>query len=86
MVIEALPPNTHLATAFEPSAGTKMAFSENVKLSPTIPAFIPAHQTYYWSRQWQESEQQALADLASGHAQTFTDPAAAARYLLGEPE
>jgi hypothetical protein len=86
MVIEALPPNTHPATASEPNAGTKMIFSDNVKLSPTIPAFIPAHQTYYWSRRWQESEQQALTDLANGHVQTFADPSDAVHYLLGEPE
>jgi hypothetical protein len=86
MVIEALPPNTHPAIASEPAASAKMVFSENVKLSPTIPAFISAHQTYYWSSQWQESERQALADLASGHARTFADPNDAARYLLGEPE
>lgn len=86
MVIEALPPSTHPATASEPNVSPEMVFSDNVKLSSTIPAFIPAHQTYYWSRRWQESEQQALADLANGDAQTFADPRDAVRYLLGEPE
>jgi hypothetical protein len=85
MVIETLRPNTQAATAVEHSV-VKMAFSENVKLSPTIPAFIPANQTYYWSSRWQEAERQALNDLASGRARTFDDPRDAARYLLGDPE
>jgi hypothetical protein len=85
MVIEALRPTTQALTAIEHSHA-KMVFSENVKLSPTIPAFIPANQTYYWSSRWQEAERQALDDLAHGRAKTFTDPRDAVRYLLGNPE
>jgi hypothetical protein len=85
MVIEALHPNTQAATAVEYSHA-KMIFSENVKPSSTIPAFIPTHQTYYWSSRWQESEKRALDDLASGRAKTFADPSDAVRYLLGDSE
>lgn len=76
----------HPATASEPTSSAKMVFSDNMTLSPQIPAFIPLHQTYYWSSRWQEGEQQALADLADGRARTFADPRDAVRHLLGEPE
>lgn len=38
------------------------------------PFFIPADQAYYWSREWQEGEAEADADLKAGEYVEFDDP------------
>jgi len=65
------------------AAVMEIQFAGGVVGSSSIPAFIPADQTYFWSNPWQESERQALADLANGHSRSFADPMDAVRYLLG---
>ncbi len=82
MVTEALPSAAE-KTVTESFAGFSVAFAGSVSTSPTMPAFIPAEQAYFWSVPWQESERRALADLAAGRSQTFADPGDAVRYLLG---
>lgn len=46
-----------------------------------VPFFIPRLQTYYWSREWQEGEREALEELRRGEARTFDDPDEALRWL-----
>jgi hypothetical protein len=65
------------------AAVLEIQFAGGVVGSPSIPAFIPADQAYFWSNPWQESERRALADLAEGHSRSFADPMDAVRYLLG---
>jgi hypothetical protein len=86
MVIERIPHNTATASMAEPFGGSAMLLSRNLTSSSRIPTLIPADQAYYWSIPWQESERQALADIAAGRLQSFADPADAVRYLLGNPE
>ena len=86
MIIESTPHHMRTTIVAEPPGGRTMAFSDNIVRSSEIPAFIPADQVYYWSIRWQESERQALADIAAGRTRTFTDPTDAVRYLLGDPE
>lgn len=85
MLIESIPHDTPTTIVAEASHRALVVVG-NVTLSSTIPAFIPADQAYYWSIQWQESEQKALADIAAGRTRTFADPTDAVRYLLGNPE
>jgi hypothetical protein len=49
-----------------------------------IKAYLTEDQSYYWSREWQEFEHQALADLVAGHARIFTNSRDAVHYLLGD--
>jgi hypothetical protein len=49
-----------------------------------VPMFIPAHQVYYWSSQWQRDEAESMADLKAGRARTFDDPQDAIRHLLSD--
>ncbi len=87
MVIESIRRGAHTTTLAEPARAAMMVFGGgSVTPSPTIPAFIPADQAYYWSVSWQESERQALADIENGRLRTFNDPNDAVRYLLGNPE
>ena len=39
-------------------------------------------QAYYWTRVWQEGEQETLVALARGEGHTFANADAAIRYLL----
>ncbi len=47
-----------------------------------VPLFVPRHQAYYWTREWQEDEAEALEELERGEGITFHDPAEAARWLM----
>jgi hypothetical protein len=70
-------------TVAESFGASVMHLGGNVTPSGSMPSFIPADQAYFWSLTWQESERRALEDIAAGNAQSFADPAAAVRYLLG---
>ena len=50
------------------------------------PRVIPISQAYYWTREWQEGEAEALRDLETGNSRVFADPRDAIRYLLGPDE
>jgi hypothetical protein len=86
VLIERIPHAATTTSIIETFVGRAMIMRGNVVTSPTIPAFIPADQAYYWSIPWQESERKALDDIAAGRARTFADPTDAARYLLGSHE
>jgi hypothetical protein len=51
-----------------------------------LPLFVPIRQLYYWSREWQNGENDALGDLEAGRFKTFPDGALAARWLLADEE
>ena len=48
------------------------------------PLFVPRSQLYYWTREWQDGEAEALREIAEGKCRTFKDGSAAAAWLLGE--
>lgn len=48
--------------------------------------FISSDQAYFWSREWQQGEQEALEELRRGEALTFDDPEEALRWLNGPNE
>jgi hypothetical protein len=83
MPTESLSSDAPLTTVIESFGGSVMHLGGNITLSESIPSFIPADQAYFWSLTWQESERRALDDIAAGRSQSFADPAAAVRYLLG---
>lgn len=62
--------------------GARVATNLDSSRPRTMPAFIPAGQAYYWSREWQETETAAMADLRSGNYKSFDDPLDAVRHLL----
>ncbi len=87
MTIITLDPTRRTGSTFNPVVTASPAASNDISGAPrTVPAFIRADEAYYWSVPWQESEQQALADIAAGRVQSFADPADAVRYLLSNPE
>ena len=53
-----------------------------IQRDPRIPFTIPRDQVYFWTRDWQESEGRAEADLAAGRSAEFDSFAALARDLL----
>lgn len=50
------------------------------------PLFVPRDQLYYWTREWQEGEAEALREIAEGQARRFPDGTAAADWLLSDDE
>jgi hypothetical protein len=46
-----------------------------------VPLFVPRSQMYYWTKDWQDGEAEALADIAAGRAHLFSSGAAAAEWL-----
>lgn len=52
--------------------------------SRDVPLFVPRDQAYYWTRQWQAGESEALRELAEGKARRFGSGAEAAQWLLAD--
>lgn len=50
-------------------------------MSRHVPCSIPRDQLYYWTREWQEGEAEALAELERGEGVVFEDPKEAVRWL-----
>ena len=47
-----------------------------------VPLKACPSQAYYWQRSWQDAEREALAEIQTGKARTFSGAEAAIRYLL----
>lgn len=50
------------------------------------PLFVPLGQLYYWTKEWQAGEAEALLDLREGRSRTFRDGTAAADFLLSDED
>lgn len=48
------------------------------------PVFVPRDQLYYWSREWQVAEAEALTDIAEGRVHRFASGAEASAWLLSD--
>ena len=46
-----------------------------------VPLFIPRAEAYYWTREWQRDEAEALQELERGEGSVFHDPKDAVRWL-----
>ena len=46
-----------------------------------VPLFVPRSEAYYWTREWQRDEAEALKELERGEGRVFHDPKDAARWL-----
>jgi hypothetical protein len=46
-----------------------------------LPFFIPRGEVYYWTREWQRDEQEALKEVERGESKVFHDPKEAVRWL-----
>jgi len=53
---------------------------------PRPPLFVPSDQLYYWTRRWQDGENEALVDLEAGRSRVFDNVNELARYLIRPPE
>ena len=53
-----------------------------------VPLFIPRDETYYWTREWQESIRRSMADLEAGNYTDFDsdEPKAFLRRFLGDED
>ena len=51
-----------------------------------VPLFVSRGQLYYWTREWQAGEAEALQDLEEGRFDTFPDGSSAARSLLDDED
>jgi hypothetical protein len=47
-----------------------------------MPASIRSDQAYYWTREWQEGEADAEAEIQAGDTRVFDGPGDAVRWLL----
>lgn len=45
------------------------------------PLFVTRNEAYYWSREWQSDEAEALQELERGEGKVFHDPREAVRWL-----
>ena len=45
--------------------------SETPQLVPGAVLFVPSSQAYFWSREWQDAEMAADADIAAGRVERF---------------
>jgi hypothetical protein len=50
------------------------------------PLFVPRSQLYYWTKEWQAGEAEALEDLREGRSRTFPNGTAAADFLLSDED
>lgn len=48
-----------------------------------VPLFVPRGQTYYWTREWQNGEEEADEELRRGEARVFDGVTDALRWLDG---
>jgi len=51
------------------------------RVARRVPLFIPRAEAYYWTRQWQHDEAEALKELERGEGRVFHDPKDAVRWL-----
>ncbi len=51
-----------------------------------VVANVPESQLYYWSREWQEREREALAELERGEGREFESPTDAIRWLMDDED
>jgi hypothetical protein len=51
-----------------------------------VPLFISKGQAYYWTREWQAGEAEALAEIAAGRVHRFPSGSAAAAWLLADED
>jgi hypothetical protein len=50
------------------------------------PLFVSRKQLYYWTKEWQAGEAEALRDVAEGRSRTFESGADAADWLLSDED
>jgi hypothetical protein len=50
------------------------------------PFFVPRWEAYYWTREWQRDEAEALKELRRGESRVFFDPKEAVRWLRSEED
>ena len=46
-----------------------------------VPLFVPRGQAYYWTREWQDGEEEADEELRRGEGRVFDSPEDALRWL-----
>jgi hypothetical protein len=51
-----------------------------------MPFFVYRDQLYYWTREWQDGEEEALREIAEGRFQTFQDGQSAADAILKDED
>jgi hypothetical protein len=75
------------ASAFSSAgAATRVTSVETLSSTPMPAISVPRSQLYYWTRQWQEDEAAAVAELERGEGRRFKDSREAIRWLLTEDE
>jgi hypothetical protein len=50
------------------------------------PLFVPRGQLYYWTREWQLGEAEAMREIENGETQTFANGTSAAKWLLDDED
>jgi hypothetical protein len=50
------------------------------------PIFVPSGQLYFWTREWQNGEAEALREIENGEARRFPNGKAAADWILSDDE
>ena len=65
-----------------------MATVSSPRWSPPagVPVGVPRTQFYYWTRNWQEGEREALDALARGEFRRFENGDDAVRWLLSDDD
>jgi hypothetical protein len=51
-----------------------------------VPLFVPTRQLYYWTKEWQDGEREALADVEAGRTRQFVSGSDAASWLLRDED
>ena len=66
--------------------GLESVVTNEDRFSRNRPVSIPASQLYYWTREWQDAEAEALAELDRGEGQVFESGHDAVKWLLADDD
>lgn len=72
------------ATTTVPLSASAQASGEGAGLR--VPLFVPRGQMYFWTREWQAGEVEALKDIAAGRVRRFSTGGDAASWLLRDED
>lgn len=77
--------NSGTQDAVRPGEAVTNALTTVGDVSPIrIPISIPSNQLYYWTRKWQEGEQEALREIEAGKGRRFESARDAIHWLLSD--
>jgi hypothetical protein len=76
-----------LSETFAGSAAAKTALGATNTREPSrlrMPVFVPKDELFFWTRAWQEGEEESAAEREAGNLLTFENPRNFFNWLLSD--